>query len=302
MAQPSPTRTSAGFRHLSLFELNSSYYPIGALTLQDMAPYTVSGSAISGSTASVDAGASVSGSIGYYGALFSGARVCTINDPTARIISHVGDDSVFSVQVLPPTEVMNGELQIDKTNDTIDSLVSAVKKVTVGETRLFHEATNKRGFENQVCALAYSAAQDVDPDSASFGAQVWDFRIMPRAVVFQRESGYGQEDNVRQYSLTPMFCTAYPWGVAYTEAVEGCVRSQMIRGVSQGKPNLVSYLGDGATLAFPFDSSRPALTTGKITVWVDGVLKTTGISVSTHGVSFAAAPAASSVIVVFYES
>jgi hypothetical protein len=302
MAQPTSIRSTAGFRHLSLYELNANNYPIGLLTLQAMNPYTVSGSVISGSSALVSAGASVSGSVGYYGALHSGARVLTINDPTPRIISHIGDDGVFGVQVLPPTEVMNGELQVDKTNDIVDAIASAVKRVTIGESNLFLQATDKRGFENPLAALAYSASQDADPDSASFGSQLWDFRIIPQAIVFPRESGYGQEDNVRQYSFTPMFATAYPWGVKYTDAVEGCLRSQMARGNSQGKPNMVSYLGDGATVGFPFDSSKPAKSITKVTVWVDGVLKTTGISVSVRGVSFAAAPASASVVVVFYES
>lgn len=303
MTKPTGIRATAGFRHLSVFELNASYYPIGALTLQGQTPYTVSGSVInSGSVASVAAGATVSGSVGYYGALMSGARVFTINDPTPRIISHIGDDGVFAVQVLPPTEVMNGELQIDKTNDIIDSIAGGTKMVTVGENALFLEATEQRGFEGQVCGLAYSAGQDNDPESATFGATLWDFRLMPKAIVFMRESGYGQEANVRQYSFTPMFCSAYPWGKAFTIATEGAVRSQMIRGVSQGKPNMVSFKGDGATVGFPFDSAKPALSAAKVTVWVNGTLQSTGYSNTIYGVSFAAAPAANAIVVVFYES
>jgi hypothetical protein len=295
-------RSTAGFRNLQLFELNSSYYPIGALTLEPSIPYTTSGSVISGSVASVAAGVAVSGSIPYYGIKHSGAKVLTINDPIPRIIPHIGDDGVFSVQVLPATEVMSGELQMDKTNDIVDVILSGgVKSVSIGESNVFLQSTNKRGYEYQVGAIAFSAAQDTDPNSATFGATLWDWRMYPKTLVFLRESGYQAEANLRPYSFTPMFCTAYLWGTAFTEATEGATRSQLIRGVSQGKPTMVSFLGDGATTAFPFDSAQPALSAAKVTVWVDGVLKTTGISASVRGVSFAAAPAASSVIVVFYE-
>jgi hypothetical protein len=233
--------------------------------------------------------------------MHTGARTLTINDPTPRIISHVGDDGVFSVQVLPPTEVMSGELVMDKTNDPIDAIVSGVSKVTIGQSNVFHEATNMRGYEPQVCALAYSYAQDNDPNSSYFGATLWDWRLFPKATVFFRETGYGQEANTRSYTFTPMYCTAYPWGVAYTQATEGCTRSQAIRGVGYNKPVMVSFLGDGATTGFPFDSQKSAANAAKVTCWVNGVLQSSGFSASVYGLSFAAAPASNAVIVCYYE-
>jgi len=124
---------------------------------------------------------------------------------------------------------------------------------------------------------------------------------MPKAIIFLRESGYQAEANVRTYSFTPMYCSAHIWGTAFLVATEGAIRSQMIRGVSLGKPTLVSYLGDGAAVGFPFDSAQPAKSATAITVWVDGVLKSTAIAKSVSGVSFAVAPGAASVIVVLYE-
>lgn len=297
----SSIRSTAGFRHIQLFELNSSFYPIGSLTLEPVTPYTVSGSLISGSSAAIPVGTTISGSVPYYGVRHSGAKTLTITDPTPRVLPHIGDDGVFSVQVLPATEVMTGELQVDKTNDIVDALVGSTKKFDVGESHLFLQATEKRGFENQVGAMAYAAAQDTDPNSTTFGATVWDFRLMPKALIFMREGGYTAEVNVRPYSFTPMFCTAHLWGTAFALATEGATRAQMVRGVSQGKPTVVSYLGDGNTVGFPFDSNQPALTAAKVSVWVNGVPKTTGISASVRGVSFAVAPNANDVIVVFYE-
>jgi hypothetical protein len=245
----------------------------------------------------------VSGSVPYYGAYFSGAKVLTINDPVPRVIPHIGDDGVFSLQVLPALEPANGELHVEKTNDRVDAMVGAVKDFVVGEMNLVGVATNKRGFENQVGALAYSFGQDTDPDSALFGATVWDFRIFPKATVFSRDTGYGQEANERLYSFTPSFCTAHIWGSAFTLAVEGMIRAQFLRGVSQYKPVLVSFLGDGSTLAFPFDSARAPVSANKITVWKNGSILTSGISVAAlRGISFAAAPVLNDVIVALYET
>jgi hypothetical protein len=273
------------------------------LTLVSQTPYTITGgSVISGSTVAIPAGAVVSGSTGYYGIQHSGAKVLTINDPVPRVLPHIGDDAIINLQILPALEPANGELRIDKTNDIVDAIVGNIKKFTVAEANILGGVTSQRGFENQIGALAYSFAQDADPDSSAFGATLWDFRMFPKATVFQRDTGYSQEVNERMYSFTPAFVTAHLWGTVFTLAIEGFTRAQIIRGVSQYKPVMVSYLGDGATKAFPFDSAKPAQATGKIAVWKNGVLLSTGVTKSVSGLVFAAAPDAADVIVVFYET
>lgn len=302
MATPKNIRSTAGFRHLVLFELDSSGLPVGTATLEASAPYTItSGSVISGSSASVPAGTTVSGSIPYYGIKHSGAKVLTLNDPTPRVLPHVGDDGVFSLQVLPPLESLTGEVHVDKTNDMVDAVVSAVKKVVIGETNFFGQSTSQRGFENSVGALAYSAAQDTDPDSSAFGTTLWDFRIFPKVNVYMRDTGYGQEVNERVYSFTPMYCTAYIWGVQFTVATEGFTRAQLMRGVGSGKPALVAWKGDGTTLGFPFDSGRPAASTAKMTVWKNGALLSSGYTATVRGIGFSVAPLVTDVLICYYE-
>jgi hypothetical protein len=301
MSTPTYIRSTAGFRSITIFELSSGL-PLGAATLEPYTPYTVSGSVISGSVVSVAAGTVVSGSVGYYGVGVTGARTLTINDPNPRVIPHIGDDGVFSLQVLPPTEPVTGELNVDKTNDTVDAIVSNVKKVTIGEAHFMGQSTNKRGYENQVGFLAFSAAQDTDPNSTTFGTNYWDFRIAPKAILFTKDSGYGQEANLRVYSVSPMYTTAHLWGVAYTTGTDGFTRGQLERGVSQYKPVVVGFLGDASTVSFPFDSVRPAQAAAKITVWKNGVIVSTGLTKSVSGLVFTAAPQTTDTITVFYET
>ena len=306
MSAPSTVRSTAGFRSLVLFELNSSNYPIGATTLAAQSPYLVSGSTIiaAGSTVTLAKGAAVSGSVGYYGIQHSGAKVLTINDPTPRVIPHVGDDGVFCLQVLPALEPANGELRLDKTSDIVDALVMNIKKFTVAEANILGSITSQRGFEAQVGALAYSFAQDTDPDSSAFGSNLWDFRIFPKVTVFQRDTGYSQEINERMYSFVPAYSTAHLWGTTFTIATEGFTRAQIVRGVSQYKPVVVSYLGDGVTKAFPFDSAKPGVSAAKTAIFVNGVLQTQSAAIvaSSYGVFFTVAPSANAVVTVFYET
>ena len=303
MAAPSKIRSTAGFRNLELYELNASGYPIGLQTLQAQTPYTVSGSVVnSGSTVAVPAGTAVSGSNGYYGIWASGGKVLTINDPVPRVLPHVGDDGVVSLQVLPALEPANGELHLDKTNDIMDAIAGNIKQFVVGEMNVQGVSTSQRGYENTVGAIAYSFGQDTDPNSLLFGSTVWDSRFFPKATIFQRDSGYGQDVNERVYSFTPSYVIAHLWGTAFSTAVEGFTRAQIIRGVSQYKPTFVSFLGDGATKAFPFDSAKPAITAGKVVTWVNGVIQTTGILATVNGVGFNVAPASNAVVCIFYES
>lgn len=302
MANPPPIRSTTGFRSIVFYELNASGLPLGTTTKMASYPYTVSGSLVSGSSVLVPKGTVVSGSVGYYGAWATGAKTLTINDPAPRVIPHIGEDGVFSTQVLPPLEPMSGELRMDKTNDVVDAMVGNINQTTVGESLLLGENTSKRGFENQVGALAYAFAEDTDPDSALFGSNLWDFREFPKVTVFMRETGFQQEANERMYSFTPMYVTAHMWGPTFTLNTEGYTRAQAVRGLSQYKPVIVGFAGDGATVGFPFDSQRPAASTAKIAVYKNGTLLSTGFSVSTKGVSFAVAPLVTDVLTVWYET
>jgi hypothetical protein len=302
MSKPTLVRSTAGFRNATLFELTSGL-PLGALVLEPVTPFQASGSVIQSSGSVVVArGTAVAGPVPYYGATISGVKVLTLNDPTPRVLPHVGDDGVMSLQVLPATEPVTGELTVDKTNDIVDLVVSAVKSVTVGEMNIMGQATNKRGFEPQVGVLAYSAGQDTDPNSSTFGNQEWDFRILPKALVFTRDTGYRAEVNERMYTVAPQYSTSHIWGTQFTVAADGFKRAQIIRGNSEYRPVMCGFLGDAATLAFPFSVDLPAYSTAKIVVWKNGVLLSTGVTKSLYGLVFAVAPLATDIITVLYET
>jgi hypothetical protein len=315
MTAPSVIRSTAGFRNIQILELNTNSYPIGAKTLEPMNIYAIITGSTATSTSLIPAGTAVSGSIPYYGMQHSGAKVLTITDPAPRVIPHIGDDGVFSLQVLPPLETITGELRTDKTNDTIDGILGNINKVVIGEANVQGMGTNKRGYENQVCVVAYAAAQDTDPNSSNFGLNLWDFRMMPRTVLFMRDTGYQQEANERMYTVVPTFTTSYPWQTQFANASEGYVRGQMVRGVSQYKPVICSFLGDGSSKVFPFDSNKPlASGSNKIDgVWVNGSSQAsptayTGYSITQtngsrgDGIVLVAAPTAGQIVTVMYET
>jgi hypothetical protein len=278
MAAPSVIRAGVGLRDLHIFALNSNGYP------------AASGSATSGSA------------VVYEGLFMSGAKSLTINDPAPRNIFHTGDDSVFAVDLLPPTEAITGEIAMSKVNDTLDALVMGQHTFSVGEANLFGVGTNKRGFEAQVALMWYRIAVDADPDGGGMGNRTYECRILPKALVFPREGSFNETPETRPYNMLPMFCTRHLWGTQFQEAVEGYTRGQMIRVFTQYKPKLVAWDGDGATLDFPFNPVYPAQAAAKVDgVWVNGVLQTTGFVKLVTGITFTSAPAVGASVVCLYE-
>lgn len=271
MTAPTGVRSGVGFRHAILFALNSAGTPNASSTAV------------------------------YEGVQLSGAKVLTINDPEPRRISHIGDDTLITIDMLPPTEGISGELRTGKLDDVVDTLLTGQVSFTVGEAKLFGIGTDKRGYEAQVGMLAYRQAQDTKPGSATFGQRVWDFRIMPRVVLFTRESGYADTPEEHVYTVVPMKCGAHLWGTAFATLTEGFTQGQMLRGVTNGKPKIVSWLADGTEDEFLFPTDAPASATGTITVWKNGTLVSAGMTPSTTKLTFSSVPALNDKLVAFYE-
>lgn len=272
MSAPSGIRSGVGFRNAVLFALNAAGLPAA--------------------TASTP----------YEGVRITGNKVLTITEPEPRRIPYTGDDGIFGLDVLPPNEILTAELHTGKVNDELDALVGGIKKFTVGEMALLGINTDKKGYEPQVGMIAYRQAQDTDPESATFGARSWEFRVFPKVQIISRESGFADTPDERVYTLVPAYVTSHLWGAAFTEAAEGFTRSQMIRGNAWGKPKIVAWLGDATEDEFLFPTDAQASAAAKVAVFVNGTIQTTGITVATTGVTFTAPPAAAAVIVAVYET
>lgn len=274
MTTPQTIRSGEGLRHVQVLALNSDYRPAG------------------------------SGTTAYEGVTVSGAVSETLEDPEPQQIVHRGDDGVFALAVLPPSEPIAGELTVSKVNDVVDAILTDTIAVTVGETVFFGVGTSNRGDENLVAVLAYQQTQDTDPSSATFGAPRWHSHLYPKTYLIPRESGMEQDTPTqRSYSIKPQFSTTYPWGLEFSTAVEGFCRAQLLRGISEYRPKIVAYAGDGSTKVFALPTASPAASTAKIKVWVDGVLDTPDTLATTQFEwTTGSEPTTGGDIVVFYET
>jgi hypothetical protein len=224
----------------------------------------------------------------------------TINDPEPQQIVHLGDDRPFALDVLPPTEPITGELTVGKVNDTLDAILTDANTITVGEAKLFGIGHDSAGDENQVAVLCYRQTIDTNPAATSFGSRRWEFRLFPKAYVIPREGGLTPDPEERIYTVRPQYVKQHVWGLAFASGTEGFTQAQGFRGISEYKPRLVSFLGDNSETTFTFDTDYPAQATGKITVWVNGVVDTPD-TLATTSFQYTTAPTTNANVDVFYE-
>lgn len=276
MSTSAVIRSGVGLRHVQIMALNSDDYP-NATT-----------------------------QTAYEGVTLSGVVSLTLNDPEPQQVVHRGDDRVFALDTLPPTDAISGELSVSKTNDTVDALLTDDKSFDIGEASMFGLGTDKRGDENQVGVLAYRQSLDTDPSSGGFGTRRWEFRLFPKTYIIPRATGLEQDTSEsRVYTVRPQFVKEHLWGEAFSTGTEGFEQAQMLRGISVYKPKVVAWKATKAgksSLALTFPAASPASATGKIAAWVDGSL-TVPDTLATTQIEFTTGVVTTNAMVVaFYET
>lgn len=270
MAAPAVIRSGVGFRHLQVLAIAADGYPAATTT------------------------------IAYEGVTVSGAKTLVLEDPLPRAIDHMGDDRIFQQDVLPPNSAMTGTVNVAKTNDTLDAVLTDDISFSVGEAQLFGIGTDNKGDENQVVVLAFRQTLDTS-GGASDGLRRWEGRLFPKAYLIPTETGFDENPEDRQYALRPQFATQHVWGVDFSTAVEGFDRAQGLRAITQYKPKLIAFNGDATVVTFLFPTAYPAADTNKVAVWVDGTLTVPDAVTVTNFELSTATPAADANIVVWYE-
>lgn len=231
MTAPSGIRASAGFRHAQILQTDANGYP------------------------------NSSASQVYEGVNIHGAKTLTLNEPEPRMVNHVGDDGIIALDVLPALEPLSGELQIATTDDALTAAVSGgLVQFTGGNSSMMAMGvTDKKGSESQVIVLAYRESLDEDPASATFGTRFWDWRLLPKAWLVERDNTFdiNSTNETRTFTMRPNIVTKLPWGVTLSGTTHGTTKAQGIRGLSDKRPHLVGFTGNGSATNFLLPNNYP---------------------------------------------
>jgi hypothetical protein len=232
----------------------------------------------------------------YDGLTFHGPKAFTLNIPEPRKITHVGGDRVLAVDALPPTEAASGEIRVPTDNFDIDAVLTGTKKFTVAEASSLASMTDLQGSEPQVGLLLFQQSLD-----SATKLRRWRYIIIPVARIVPMTVGMSENPEDTRYMVYMSPTTKHLWGATMTTATEGATEAQFVRGMAEYKPHVAAWLADGTETHFPFATDKQAATITKVDVYVNGVLTSAGITVSTDKLTFTAAPTLNDEIVAFYE-
>ena len=224
--------SGAGLRNLTVFALGSNGLPL----------------------------ASVAGATPYSGAKIDLAKAFSITAADPQVIQLLGDDRPQGQIILPPTELINGEIRTQKSNLTIDALLTGVNVVTTGDQVEMLRFTNLQGCEALIGLMAYQQAIDNDPDSAMRGATRWRALFSPKARIVPQggpmEEGSALESTYMAY---PQAVNAHLWGLVFTTGTEGATEGQLVERFFAGPPVIDTWLIDSTpTLALTLSQTAKA--------------------------------------------
>jgi hypothetical protein len=237
----------------------------------------------------------------YEGVQWEGAKAFALTVPEPRQISHTGDDRLLARDVLPPLEGAGAEFKISKQNYPLLALVTGVLEETIGENVGILLGTDQQGSEPQVGLWFYQQSLDAETSgSGAPGSRRWRGVFFPKAFCIPQVPGMTDEAAEVTIKVTPMIVSQYPWGQAFTLQYSGATTGQVIDRMFTGKPKMDVWRSDGTLNTFAL--AKTALTTDKISVFVDGIEKTTNMTVTTTSVTFTDGDVAvDSVICILYE-
>jgi len=235
-----------------------------------------------------------SGTNGYSGFLIDGAKSFASTVPDSQLITHTGNDQPFAQDVLPPTELESATLTTAKSNLTSDGKLTATLVETIGtDIVLGGASTNKQGCEPQVLLMGWRQALDTDAASATFGARRYYTTFYPSARVVP-QGGPMEEGgaDVNTYQVAPTPVTKKPWGVAFTDLVNGYTRAQRLRLISDNPLMLEGFVTSGSDATFSLDFAP--ISAAKTHVWFYGTPQTvSSVSVANKTFTLSGNPTAS---------
>lgn len=219
-----------------------------------------------------------------------------IATPDARRISHNGNDRVGAVDFLPSLEAVTGEIRVAPSLMTLNAALMNVSSFSIGNIKAMPWQTEDQGSENDVSLLIFQQSLDRDTKLRSYRGLV-----IPRARVVPVLAGMNDNPGEIRYQVVANPSTKHVWGTSLITGTEGATEAAAIETMSAGRPKIVAWKTDGTVTDFLFPTAAQATSAGAVTCWLDGVLVSSGITVTTDKIAYGVAPTTGKWLVAFYE-
>lgn len=235
----------------------------------------------------------------YAGIPITGVKSLEVTSPAVQTVVNRGDGGIISVDYMASAEAYALKLTVGMLNHTLDQAITGVKSRGVSPTaNMRHQSlgTDRQGLEKQVGLLAYQQALSTDKSvSSPYGPRYWNSLWIPRCILVPSQpgmTGMSADPGEVVYDVVPMVTNRHLWGEYMTLSADGHLLAQLGRAISKYKPVFCSFKGDGVATVFPFPTAWPAAaaTSEWVSVYENGVLATTGFTVSTTAITYSPTP------------
>lgn|SRR5574342_22201 len=269
---------AAGFEQLDFHVLDSNAFAAGA-------------------TGSVTAGAA-----GSPGGRIVGAKTMNITLPDGTVVAITGDDNQLGEFGFPSPDprAFTIEYAVHDFND--DAVFQGTSVHNIGNSTFGIQDPTNPGYVDAML-LARSRSQNVD----SANAKGFTGLIVPKCQLQPLgRAGFNERGEATfRMRVTTSPSTQYPWGMTFTDAVNGDTSGRFIPWTTVNPPAVHRFTqdGTGTTQAFgPLQYTPASTSTDDMLVFVNRY-RTTAFTVNTATkmITFNAPPAADAVIVVWYE-
>lgn len=233
----------------------------------------------------------------YTGVRFTGGKAWNLTIPKQRRIFHIDADRVGAADFLPPTETASASISVAADNMPLDQILTGNKQVTIGEADTIASLTSNQGFEPLIALLLWQQSLD-----SVTRLRTWRSFLIPRAKAIPMESGFADKEVDGTYDVMMTPSSTNIFGVSLSTSIDGATDAQLFRAMTHGRPAIAAWLGDGYTVEFTFPAGlTPTISVASVAVYVNGVVQSSGITVTTTKVTFDVAPALDADIDIFWE-
>lgn len=219
-----------------------------------------------------------------------------IATPDARRISHVGNDRVNAVDFLPSLEPVTGEIRIAPSLQSLNSSLMNVSSFDIGNVKAMPWQTEDQGTESDVSIVVFGQSLDTDTKLRAYRGL-----LIPRARAVPVLAGMNDNPGEFRYQVIASPSTKHIWGTSLSTGTEGATEAAVIETMSAGRIKVVAWKTDGVAVDFLFPLDKQATSAGSVTAWLDGVLVSSGITVTTDKIAYAVAPTTGKYLVALYE-
>lgn len=210
----------------------------------------------------------------YIGLEVHATKLYNLTLPPPRRVPHIGNDRLLATQIFPTQEPASGELSVGSEDlDLIAALSGTEIKETAGAKMLPH-MSDLQGKEPVVGMLLWQAALSRQTKKSGI-----HFHIVPSTKAVVRLPGAGENPIDLVYDLAPNPSEYHLWGEALAPLADiydplsgvsdtGAFEAGIWSGFSDYPYRIAAFIAQPAQVEFEFPSSRPAISTTTVAVFM----------------------------------